>query len=60
MDRVFFWAGMLGCVVFAMDLCGGMGAGTGAGFVFNSFPLINGQLLPIGLRLFLPWGRNIF
>jgi cytochrome c oxidase assembly protein subunit 15 len=53
MVRVATWA-----LVAAM-LAGGFVAGTRAGFSYNTFPLMDGQLLPDGYLLLDPWWRNM-
>lgn len=45
-------------VVFAMALSGGMVAGLRAGYAYNTFPLMNGQLVPAEVLLLEPWWRN--
>jgi cytochrome c oxidase assembly protein subunit 15 len=47
-------------LVFLMILAGGFVAGTRAGFVFNTFPLMNGHFFPPGLYGMEPWWVNIF
>ena len=47
-------------LVFVMILSGGFVAGTRAGFVFNTFPLMNGAWLPPGVLALDPWWRNLF
>jgi cytochrome c oxidase assembly protein subunit 15 len=51
--RIAFWT-----VVAAM-LAGGFVAGTRAGFTHNSFPLMDGQLVPPGYLDLDPWWRNL-
>lgn len=53
MLKVAVWA-----LVAAM-LAGGFVAGTRAGFTYNTFPLMDGQLLPDGYLLLDPWWRNM-
>ncbi|NGM22493.1 heme A synthase [Roseomonas stagni] len=53
MLKVAVWA-----LVAAM-LAGGFVAGTRAGFSYNTFPLMDGQLLPDGYLLLDPWWRNM-
>jgi len=50
--------GALPFVVFAMALSGGMVAGLRAGYAYNSFPLMNGQLVPPEVLMLEPWWRN--
>lgn len=45
-------------LIFLMILSGGLVAGTKAGFVFNTFPLMNGQFVPDGLMAMQPWWLN--
>jgi len=44
--------------VFAMALSGGMVAGLRAGYAYNSFPLMNGHLVPPEVLMLEPWWRN--
>jgi len=46
-------------VVLAIAL-GGFVAGTRAGFVFNTFPLMNGAFVPDGYLAMKPWFVNLF
>jgi cytochrome c oxidase assembly protein subunit 15 len=45
-------------VVFAMALSGGMVAGLRAGYAYNTFPLMNGHLVPPETLMLEPWWRN--
>ncbi len=54
----FAW-GVVG-LVFLMILTGGFVAGTKAGFVFNTFPLMNGRFVPKGVFALTPWWANLF
>lgn len=47
-------------LVFMMILAGGFVAGTRAGSVFNTFPLMNGHFFPPGLYAMDPWWVNVF
>ena len=47
-------------VVFIMMLSGGFVAGTKAGFIMNTFPMMNGQWLPDGWLAMTPAWRNLF
>ncbi len=47
-------------LVFLMILSGGFVAGTKAGFVFNTFPLMNGRFFPEGMYAMQPAWTNIF
>jgi len=45
-------------VIFAMALSGGMVAGLRAGYAYNTFPLMNGHLVPAEVLALEPWWRN--
>ena len=45
-------------VVFFMSLSGGMVAGLRAGHAYNTFPLMNGHLVPPETFMLEPWWRN--
>ena len=45
-------------VVFLMALSGGMVAGLRAGFAYNSFPLMDGHLIPPETLMLEPWWKN--
>jgi cytochrome c oxidase assembly protein subunit 15 len=47
-------------MVFLMALTGAMVAGTHAGLVYNTFPLMNGQFVPSGILAMEPWYLNAF
>jgi cytochrome c oxidase assembly protein subunit 15 len=47
-------------LVGLMILAGGFVAGTKAGFVFNTFPLMSGQFAPPGMYALQPWWANLF
>jgi cytochrome c oxidase assembly protein subunit 15 len=47
-------------LVGLMILAGGFVAGTKAGFVFNTFPLMSGQFVPPGIYALHPWWVNLF
>lgn len=47
-------------LVFVTILAGGFVAGTHAGFVFNTFPLMNGQFIPAGAYATTPLWRDVF
>jgi len=49
-------ATLVGCTILA----GGFVAGTHAGFTYNSFPLMDGHLVPEGYASLTPWARNLF
>jgi heme a synthase len=50
----------LSALIFAMVLSGAFVAGTHAGFAFNTWPLMAGQIIPGGLFAIDPWWRNPF
>jgi cytochrome c oxidase assembly protein subunit 15 len=45
-------------VVFAMALSGGMVAGLRAGSAYQTFPLMNGHLVPPEILMLEPWWKN--
>ncbi len=47
-------------LVFAMVLTGGFVAGIRAGFAYNTFPLMNGHVVPPEIMLLDPWWKNFF
>lgn len=47
-------------LVLIVQITGGLMAGTHAGFIFNTFPDMNGQLVPDGLFALSPVWRNLF
>jgi cytochrome c oxidase assembly protein subunit 15 len=54
-DRLAVWLALL---IFLMALSGGMVAGLRAGSAYQSFPLMNGHLVPPEVLLLEPWWRN--
>ena len=54
------WAYALCALVFAMVLTGGFVAGIRAGFAYNTFPLMNGHVVPPEVLMLEPWWRNVF
>ena len=48
------------CVVFLMVLSGGLVAGIRAGLAYNTFPLMNGHLVPPEIFMIEPWYLNFF
>ena len=48
----------LSAAIFAMALAGGMVAGLRAGSAYNTFPLMNGHLVPPEILVLEPWWRN--
>ena len=47
-------------LICVMIISGGFVAGTHAGFVYNTFPTMNGYLFPPGLYAASPWYHNLF
>ena len=47
-------------LVFVMVLSGGLIAGIRAGFAYNTFPLMNGRLVPPEILMMHPWYLNFF
>lgn len=47
-------------LVCLLIVAGGFVAGTRAGFVFNTFPLMAGQFIPPGAYAMQPWWINLF
>jgi cytochrome c oxidase assembly protein subunit 15 len=54
------WAIGIVALVLAMALSGGFVAGIRAGFAYNTFPLMNGHLVPPEIFMLEPWWRNFF
>ncbi len=51
---------IISTIIFITALSGGFVAGTRAGFAFNTFPLMDGRLIPVGLFDLSPLWRNFF
>ncbi|SDZ03904.1 COX15/CtaA family protein [Nitrosomonas sp. Nm58] len=47
-------------LIFIMVLSGGLVAGIHAGLAYNTFPLMDGYLIPTDLFVLEPWYRNFF
>ena len=47
-------------LVFAMILTGGLVAGLRAGFAYNTFPLMQGHVVPPEILMLAPWWKNFF
>lgn len=54
------WAAWLAALIFLMVLTGGLVAGIRAGLAYNTFPLMNGYLVPPEILQLEPWYRNLF
>jgi len=50
----------LAALVFVMSLSGGFVAGIRAGLAYNTFPLMNGHVVPPGMFVLEPWYLNFF
>jgi cytochrome c oxidase assembly protein subunit 15 len=48
----------LAALIFVMALSGGLVAGIRAGFAYNTFPLMNGHVVPPEIMLLSPWYMN--
>jgi cytochrome c oxidase assembly protein subunit 15 len=59
-SRLLHRLGCFGCAVIAVTmLAGGFVAGTRAGFEYNTFPLMEGRLVPEGYAALKPFVRNL-
>ncbi len=58
--RTRSWAIGFAALVYVMALSGGLVAGIRAGFAYNTFPLMNGELVPPEILMLKPWWRNFF
>jgi cytochrome c oxidase assembly protein subunit 15 len=54
------WANAVAMLVFVMALTGGFVAGIRAGFAYNTFPLMNGSIVPPEIFMVEPWWKNFF
>jgi cytochrome c oxidase assembly protein subunit 15 len=50
----------LSALIFVMVLSGGFVAGIRAGFAYNTFPLMNGHVVPPEYWMLEPWWHNLF
>jgi cytochrome c oxidase assembly protein subunit 15 len=57
---LYRYAAGLSVLVFVMVLSGGLVAGTHAGLAYNTFPLMNGQVIPSEYFMLQPWYSNLF
>ncbi len=53
-------AGALAVLIFLQAAIGGFVAGTKAGLTYNTWPLMDGDLVPAGLYSLSPWWVNLF
>jgi heme a synthase len=51
---------VVAALVFVMALTGGLVAGIRAGFAYNTFPSMNGHVIPPEVLMVDPWYRNFF
>ena len=58
--RLGNFAAALAVLIFLMALSGGFVAGIRAGFAYNTFPLMNGHLVPPEILSLEPWWDNLF
>jgi len=58
--RLYRYAPGLSALIFLMVLSGGFVAGIRAGLAYNTFPLMNGHVVPPEYLLLEPWYRNLF
>jgi cytochrome c oxidase assembly protein subunit 15 len=58
--RLGYFAAVLVVLVFLMALSGGFVAGIHAGFAYNTFPLMDGHVVPPGIFMLDPWWSNLF
>lgn len=57
--RFLFWPGLcLGTVMLTMTW-GAFVAGLDAGLTYNTFPLMDGRIIPVGMWLLDPWWSNL-
>ena len=54
------WATAVVALVALMIVTGGFVAGIRAGFAYNTFPLMNGHVVPPEVLMLEPWWRNFF
>lgn len=57
---LFRFAAGLSALIFVMVLSGGLVAGIRAGLAYNTFPLMNGHIVPPEYLLLEPWYLNLF
>jgi cytochrome c oxidase assembly protein subunit 15 len=58
--RFFVLSGLIAVLVFCQIGFGALVAGLRAGLTFNTWPLMDGRLIPEGLFVLSPWWRNLF
>jgi len=60
LDGLRRYSGWIIGLVFVMVLTGGFVAGIRAGFAYNTFPLMNGHVVPPEVLMLEPWWLNFF
>jgi len=58
--RFVVLSGVIACLVFCQIGLGALVAGLRAGLIYNTWPLMDGALIPKGLFGQSPWWRNLF
>jgi cytochrome c oxidase assembly protein subunit 15 len=58
--RLIALSGLIAILVFCQIGFGALVAGLRAGLTFNTWPLMDGRLIPEGLFMQSPWWRNLF
>jgi heme a synthase len=58
LHRLFRGASALAVLVFVMAMSGGLVAGLRAGMAYNTFPLMNGHVVPPEIMMLDPWYLN--
>lgn len=59
-SKIYRYAQAFSVLIFVMILSGGLVAGTRAGLIYNSFPLMGNYFIPEGLFSMHPWWLNPF
>ncbi len=54
------WVGLFAVLVYLQIIAGAFVAGLDAGMGYNTWPLMDGALIPAGLGIMSPWWRNLF
>jgi cytochrome c oxidase assembly protein subunit 15 len=57
--RLAHFAQVIAVLVFVQALAGSLVAGIHAGLAYNTFPLMNGRMVPSGIMSLEPWSRNL-
>jgi cytochrome c oxidase assembly protein subunit 15 len=58
--RLAALSGLIAILVFCQIGLGALVAGLRAGLIYNTWPLMDGRLIPNGLFMLAPWWRNLF